>query len=81
MWALCYSNPRTSSIDLYLANERNEMWPDGSRGAFRNSDGRGQREQAGKPQLLHGEFGSPLNHSMLSRSIGHSVGKQRDNFT
>lgn len=67
-------------ITIWLMKEmkRGQTVPEG---AFKNGNRRGQKEQAGKPQLPSGEFSSPLNQLMLSHSIGHSVGKKRDNFT
>ena len=50
-------------------------------GAFRNSNCTGQMEQAGKPQLLPGEFSSPPNQLTLSHSTGHSVGKKQDRIS
>lgn len=49
-------------------------------GAFRNSNCTGQKEQAGKPQLLPGEFSSPPNQLTLSHSIGHSVKRNETEF-
>lgn len=67
-------------ITIWLTKEmkRGQPVPEG---AFRNSSCTGQKEQAGKPQLLPGEFRSPPNQLTLSHSIGHSVGKKQDRIS
>lgn len=66
------------TILLMKGMKRGQPVPEG---AFRNSNCTGQKEQAGKPQLLPGEFSSPPNQLTLSHSIGHSVKKKRERIS